>query len=72
MLDAEAAEESRSGRELAALLSARLDAARHASEKLLGVLQLSLAQHADSCPPARWVGNGRLQTPSEVQLRYGE
>lgn len=38
-LDAEAAEESRSGRELAALLAARLDAARRASEKLLGVLQ---------------------------------
>lgn len=53
MLDAEAAEESRSGRELAALLGARLDAARHASEKLLGVLQVSLAQHADSYVPQR-------------------
>ena len=41
-LDGEAAEESRSGRELAALLAARLDAARRASEKLLGVLQVGL------------------------------
>ena len=44
-LDGEAAEESRSGRELAALLAARLDAARRASEKLLGVLQVGLPGH---------------------------
>jgi hypothetical protein len=42
-LDGEAAEESRAGRELAALLAARLDAARRASEKLLGVLQARAA-----------------------------
>ncbi|KAK9830979.1 hypothetical protein WJX81_004843 [Elliptochloris bilobata] len=45
-LDTEAAEESRSGRELAALLAARLDAARRASEKLLGVLQALAAAEA--------------------------
>jgi len=45
-LDGEAAEESRAGRELAALLAARLDAARPASKKLLGVLQARPACHA--------------------------
>ena len=56
-LDAEAAEESRSGRELAALLAARLDAARRASEKLLGVLQVGLLSGRSSGLLSTWTGS---------------
>jgi hypothetical protein len=38
--DADAMEESRINRELAALMAARMDASRKAAEKLLGVLQV--------------------------------